>query len=51
VSVNVIVQKDVSVRVENVGAGNPMLAPAAVAAVQQWHYHPTTVNGEQRKFL
>jgi TonB family protein len=51
VSVNVIVQKDVSETVENVGAGNPMLAPAAVAAVQQWHYHPTTVNGEQRKFL
>jgi TonB family protein len=49
VSVNEIVQKDGSVMVQNVGAGNWLLAPAAVAAVQQWHYQPTTVNGEQTK--
>jgi outer membrane biosynthesis protein TonB len=34
------------VTVQNVGAGHPLLAPAAVAAVQQWKYEPTTVSGE-----
>jgi protein TonB len=48
VSVNVIVRKDgtVTVTVQNVGAGHPLLAPAAVLAVQRWRYEPTTVNGE-----
>jgi protein TonB len=46
VALNVIVRKDGTVSVQNVGAGHPLLAPAAVAAVQQWHYEPTTVNGE-----
>lgn len=46
VSVNVIVHKDGTVMVQNVGAGHPLLAPPAVAAVQQWRYEPTTVNGE-----
>ncbi len=46
VSVNVVVRKDGSVMVQNVGAGNPLLAPAAVAAVEQWRYQPTMVNGE-----
>ena len=32
--------------VQNVGAGHPLLAPAAVEAVQQWRYKPTTINGE-----
>jgi len=34
------------VTVQNVGAGHPLLAPAAVAAVQQWKYEPTKVSGE-----
>ena len=46
VSVNVIVRKDGTVTILNVGAGHPLLAPAAVSAVQQWRYEPTTVNGE-----
>lgn len=46
VSVNVIIHKDGTVTVQNVGAGHPLLAPAAVAAVQQWKYEPTTVSGE-----
>lgn len=46
VAVNVIIRKDGTVTVQNVGAGHPLLAPAAVAAVQQWRYEPTTVGGE-----
>jgi TonB family protein len=46
VSVNVVIHKDGTVTVQNVGAGHPLLAPAAVAAVQQWKYEPTTVGGE-----
>jgi len=46
VAVNVILRKDGTVTVQNVGAGHPLLAPAAVAAVQQWRYQPTTVGGE-----
>ncbi len=46
VSVNVIVRKDGTVTVQNVGAGHPLLAPAAAMAVQQWRYQPATVNGE-----
>jgi TonB family protein len=46
VAVNVIVRKDGTVAVQNVGAGHPLLAPAAIEAVQQWRYEPTTVNGD-----
>jgi protein TonB len=46
VAVNVIVTQDGTVTVQNVGAGHALLAPAAVEAVQQWRYEPTTVNGE-----
>jgi TonB family protein len=46
VSVNVVIHKDGMVTVQNVGAGHPLLAPPAVAAVQQWKYEPTTVSGE-----
>jgi TonB family protein len=46
VSVNVIVRKDGTVEAENVGAGHPLLVQAAVDAVKQWRYEPTTVNGE-----
>jgi len=46
VSVNVVIHKDGTVTVQNVGAGHPLLAPAAVAAVQQWKYQPTTISGE-----
>jgi TonB family protein len=46
VSANVVIHKDGTVAVQNVGAGHLLLAPAAVAAVQQWKYEPTTVGGE-----
>jgi TonB family protein len=46
VSVNVVIHKDGTVTVQNVGAGHPLLSPAAVAAVQQWKYDPTTISGE-----
>jgi len=46
VAVNVIVRKDGTVEVQNVGAGHPLLAQAAVDAVRQWRYEPTTINGE-----
>ncbi len=46
VSLNVVVHKDGTVTVQNVGAGPAVLVPAAVAAVQQWKYRPTTVSGE-----
>jgi TonB family protein len=46
VSLNVVIHKDGTVTVQNVGAGHPLLAPAAVEAVQQWKYQPTTVGGE-----
>jgi TonB family protein len=46
VAVNVIVRKDGTVEVENVAAGHPLLAQAAVDAVRQWRYEPTTINGE-----
>ncbi|HUN63322.1 MAG TPA: energy transducer TonB [Candidatus Sulfotelmatobacter sp.] len=46
VSLNVVIHKDGSVTVENVGAGHPLLAPAARTAVQQWKYQPTTIGGE-----
>jgi TonB family protein len=45
VAVNVIVRKDGTVEVQNVGAGHPLLAQAAVDAVRQWRYEPTTING------
>ena len=46
VAVNVIVHNDGTVTVQNVGTGHPLLAPAAVEAVRQWRYEPTTVNGK-----
>ena len=46
VAINAIVTKDGAVEVQNVGAGDPLLAPAAVTAVRQWRYEPTTIDGE-----
>lgn len=31
--------------------GNPLLAPAAVEAVQQWRYRPTLLNGQPVEIL
>lgn len=46
VALNVLVRKDGTVTVQNVGAGHPLLAPAAVAVVQQWCYEPTRADSQ-----
>lgn len=46
VSLNVVVHKDGTVTVENVGAGHPLLIPAAREAVQRWKYQAATVGAE-----
>ena len=32
-------------------SGHPLLTPAAVEAVQQWRYRPTTLNGQTLEIL
>jgi periplasmic protein TonB len=32
-------------------SGHPLLTPAAVEAVQQWRYRPTTLNGQALEIL
>ena len=41
-----IIGKDGSVQRLQVVSGNPLLAPAAIAAVQQWRYKPFVLNGQ-----
>ena len=46
VVLNVVLLKDGSVTVQNVAVGDPILSPAAIEAVRQWRYEPTTLNGQ-----
>jgi TonB family protein len=46
VVLNVILHKDGSVTVRGVAEGDPLLSPAAIAAVQQWRYEPWSFNGQ-----
>jgi TonB family protein len=46
VKIQVIIQKDGSVTVQNVVEGDPILSPAAIEAVKQWHYEPTLFDGK-----
>jgi len=46
VKLQVIVRKDGSVTVQNVLDGDPLLSPAAIEAVRQWHYEPTLLDGQ-----
>ena len=46
VLLHAIVGKDGSVRELQVVSGNPLLAQTAIAAVRQWRYRPTLLNGE-----
>lgn len=47
VSLNVLIGKDGTLTVQNVGAAaHQLLVPAAVAAVEQWKYEPTRIDGE-----
>ena len=41
-----IVSKEGNIKQLELISGHPMLAPAAIEAVQQWHYRPFLLNGE-----
>jgi protein TonB len=41
-----IIGKDGDIKELELLSGHPMLAPAAIAAVRQWHYRPFLLNGE-----
>lgn len=46
VELEAVVGIDGHIRELRVKSGNPLLAPAAVEAVRQWIYEPTTLNGD-----
>ena len=46
VTLSVIIGKDGSVKILRVLAGDPILSPAAVDAVRQWHYEPLLSDGQ-----
>jgi periplasmic protein TonB len=46
VLLHAIIGKDGSVRELQIVSGNPLLAQTAIAAVRQWRYRPTLLNGE-----
>jgi protein TonB len=46
VHLRALIGKDGTVRELEVVDGNPLLAQAAKAAVQNWRYQPTRLNGE-----
>jgi periplasmic protein TonB len=46
VQLRAIIAADGSVRQVDVISGSPLLVPAAVAAVREWRYRPTRLNGE-----
>ena len=41
-----IVSRDGNIKQLELISGHPMLAPAAIEAVQRWHYRPFLLNGE-----
>jgi len=46
VVLHAIIDKDGNVTQLEVVSGHPLLVQAALAAVKQWRYHPTVLNGE-----
>lgn len=46
VQLEAVVGIDGHIRELRVKSGNPLLAPAAIEAVRQWIYEPTTLNGD-----
>jgi periplasmic protein TonB len=46
VRLHAIISKDGSVQQLEVMSGHPLLVQAALDAVRQWKYRPTTLNGE-----
>jgi protein TonB len=46
VVLSVVVGKDGAVQDVKLVSGHPLLAPAAMNAVRQWHYKPYLLNGD-----
>jgi len=46
VRLSAVIAKDGTIQELSVISGHPLLAPAALEAVRQWVYQPTTLNGE-----
>jgi protein TonB len=46
VVLSAVIGRDGSIENLQVVSGHPMLVPAAIDAVRQWHYHPYVLNGE-----
>jgi periplasmic protein TonB len=46
VRLRAIIAADGSVRQVEVLSGNPLLVPSVLAAVREWRYRPTRLNGE-----
>ena len=46
-----IISKDGTIKDLSLISGHPLLAPAAMDAVKQWSYQPTTINGERVEVL
>jgi periplasmic protein TonB len=40
------ISKDGAIETLRLISGHPMLAPAAIEAVKQWHYQPYQLNGK-----
>ena len=51
VKLSAVIAKDGSIQKLEVMSGHPLLVPAALAAVKQWRYRPTLLNGEAVEVL
>ncbi len=51
VKLSAIIAKDGTIQKLEVMSGHPLLVPAALAAVKQWRYKPTLLNGEAVEVL
>ena len=51
VKLSAVISKDGSIQKLEVMSGHPLLVPAALAAVTQWRYKPTLLNGEAVEVL
>ncbi len=51
VKLSAVIAKDGTIQKLEVMSGHPLLVPAALAAVKQWRYRPTLLNGEAVEVL
>lgn len=51
VKLSAVISKDGSIQKLEVMSGHPLLVPSALAAVKQWRYKPTLLNGEAVEVL